>query len=52
VKDSHRTKTHPGTRRTLSILWGTRALPGRAETAGAWYRALLSDLGATTEIVA
>ena len=51
VKDSHRTKTHPATGRTLSVIWGTRALPGRsAETAG-WYRGLLATLGATTELV-
>ncbi|UQA58419.1 phenylalanine--tRNA ligase beta subunit-related protein [Polyangium aurulentum] len=49
VKDAQRTKTHPGTRRTLSILWGTRALPGRAREAAAWYRSLLEGLGATTE---
>src|SRR3954454_17640192 len=30
VKDSHRTKTNPATRHTLSVIWGTRALPGRA----------------------
>lgn len=51
VKDSHRTKTSPATRRTLSVIWGTRALPGRAAEAGAWYRDLLAPLGATTEIV-
>lgn len=48
VKDSQRTKTHDGTRRTLSIVWGTSALPGRAEACGAWYRELLEKLGATT----
>lgn len=52
VKDSHRTKTHAGTRRTLSVVWGTRALPGRADAATAWYRDLLAGLGATTEILA
>jgi DNA/RNA-binding domain of Phe-tRNA-synthetase-like protein len=52
VKDSHRTKTHAGTRRTLSVIWGTRALPGRAAAAAAWYRELLTRLGAMTEIVA
>jgi DNA/RNA-binding domain of Phe-tRNA-synthetase-like protein len=30
VKDAQRTKTNEGTRRTLSIIWGTTALPGRA----------------------
>ncbi len=48
VKDAQRTKTHAGTRRTLSIVWGTRALPGRARDAAAWYRGLLAERGATT----
>lgn len=51
VKDAQRTKTHPGTTRTLSIVWGTTALPGRAARAAAWYRELLGKLGATTEAV-
>jgi DNA/RNA-binding domain of Phe-tRNA-synthetase-like protein len=51
VKDSHRTKTHAETARTLSVIWGTRALPGRAAAAAAWYRELLAGLGAKTEIV-
>jgi DNA/RNA-binding domain of Phe-tRNA-synthetase-like protein len=49
VKDSQRTKTHGGTRRTLNVLWGTRALPGRAARAFDWYRELLERLGATVE---
>jgi len=49
VKDSQRSKTHPGTLRTLSVLWGSTALPGRAEQASAWYRQLLATVGATTE---
>lgn len=49
VKDSQRTKTHAGTRRTLSVIWGTTALPGRAAQAATWYRELLRDhLGAAT----
>lgn len=48
VKDAHRTKTTAATTRTLSILWGTRALPGRAAAAAAWYRELLAEVGATT----
>lgn len=51
VKDSHRTKTHAGTTRTLSLVWGTTALPGRAAQATAWYRELLHALGASTEPV-
>lgn len=49
VKDSQRTKTHPGTTRTLSLVWGTKALPGRAEQTTTWYRDLLHTLGAATE---
>jgi DNA/RNA-binding domain of Phe-tRNA-synthetase-like protein len=52
VKDAQRTKTHEGTTRTLSVVWGSKSLPGRAAEAGAWYRALLAELGATTEIIA
>lgn len=48
VKDSQRTKTTPQTTKTLSILWGTSALPGRAQAATSWYRALLESVGAQT----
>jgi DNA/RNA-binding domain of Phe-tRNA-synthetase-like protein len=51
VKDAQRTKTHAGTRRTLTLIWGTNAFPGRAAEAAAWYRDLLARLGATTETV-
>jgi DNA/RNA-binding domain of Phe-tRNA-synthetase-like protein len=51
VKDARRTKTGADTRRTLSLLWGTVALPGRAARAEAWYRSLLERRGATTEAV-
>lgn len=50
VKDAQRTKTHAGTRTTVSIVWGTRALPGRTAATTAWYRALSEAvMGATTE---
>jgi DNA/RNA-binding domain of Phe-tRNA-synthetase-like protein len=49
VKDAQRTKTSPGTVHTLSVLWGTTALPGRTAAALAWYRALLEGLGAAVE---
>ena len=49
VKDSQRTKTSPATRRTLSLIWGTGELPGRAAVAEAWYRDLLQAHGATVE---
>lgn len=45
VKDSQRTKTHGLTRETLTVIWGTQALPGRSEAALAWYLELLSELG-------
>jgi DNA/RNA-binding domain of Phe-tRNA-synthetase-like protein len=48
VKDSQRTKTHAATRRTLSVLWGTRAQPGASARAAAWYRELLARAGART----
>ncbi len=37
--------------RTLSVVWGTRALPGRARQAAQWYRRLLEQAGARTEDV-
>jgi DNA/RNA-binding domain of Phe-tRNA-synthetase-like protein len=51
VKDAQRTKTGPDTRRTLTLIWGTTALPGRAGEAESWYRSLLQAQGATTETV-
>ena len=51
VKDAQRTKTHAGTRRTLSIVWGTNALPGRAAQTASWYQSLLRQAGATVEDV-
>jgi DNA/RNA-binding domain of Phe-tRNA-synthetase-like protein len=49
VKDAQRTKTGETTRRTLSLIWGTVALPGRAERAEQWYRSLLERQGAKAE---
>src|SRR5262249_3578953 len=48
VKDAQHTKTTADTRRTLSLVWGTTALPGRAGQATAWYRELLRRAGAPT----
>jgi DNA/RNA-binding domain of Phe-tRNA-synthetase-like protein len=48
VKDAQRTKTDDATRRTLSLVWGTVALPGRTEQTEAWYRSLLEQHGAAT----
>jgi DNA/RNA-binding domain of Phe-tRNA-synthetase-like protein len=49
VKDSQRTKTLGTTTRTLSVVWGTRALPGTMARAVAWYRELLGSAGARSE---
>jgi DNA/RNA-binding domain of Phe-tRNA-synthetase-like protein len=49
VKDAQRTKTSAETRRVLVVVWGTHALPGRAQGAAAWYRGLLVEVGAMTE---
>ena len=48
VKDAQRTKTDSNTIQTLTVIWGTTALPDRAVQAEAWYRQLLHQLGAST----
>jgi DNA/RNA-binding domain of Phe-tRNA-synthetase-like protein len=48
VKDAQRTKTDATTRRTLSLIWGTTALPCRSAQAETWYRSLLESHGAMT----
>jgi DNA/RNA-binding domain of Phe-tRNA-synthetase-like protein len=48
VKDAQRTKTHDDTRVTLTIVWGTVALPGRTAATVRWYRELLDTLPGTT----
>jgi DNA/RNA-binding domain of Phe-tRNA-synthetase-like protein len=50
VKDAQRTKTTPATRRTLSLIWGTTALPGRAEQTEKWYRELLGPSARATPL--
>ena len=50
VKDAQRTKTHADTRAAIAIVWGSRALPGRAARATAWYRALAAPLGAIEDV--
>jgi DNA/RNA-binding domain of Phe-tRNA-synthetase-like protein len=53
VKDAQRTKTHDGTRTTLSIVWGSNQLAGRTQAATHWYRQLVAEIpGATLEDVA
>jgi len=48
VKDCQRTKTHPGTRRTLSVVWGCAGHEARLEQAVAWYREILERAGGRT----
>ena len=48
VKDAQRTKTHAGTTRTLSVLWGVRGHEAALAAATEWYRELLEAVGATT----
>jgi DNA/RNA-binding domain of Phe-tRNA-synthetase-like protein len=48
VKDAQRTKTHDGTTRTLAVVWGTNALPGRTREATQWYRDLVATIPGTT----
>jgi DNA/RNA-binding domain of Phe-tRNA-synthetase-like protein len=50
VKDAQRTKTSGSTVRTLSLIWGTTALPGRTVQAADWYRRLLEEQGITTRL--
>jgi DNA/RNA-binding domain of Phe-tRNA-synthetase-like protein len=45
VKDSQRTKTHAGTTRTLSIIWGVRSADDVASRAEHWYRDIIERLG-------
>jgi DNA/RNA-binding domain of Phe-tRNA-synthetase-like protein len=51
VKDAQRTKTSGETTRTLSLVWGTIALPGRAAETENWYRELLESHGGRTQRV-
>lgn len=47
VKDAQRTKTSPSTRRTLSVIWGTKSLPGYSAQVFDWYRSLLEPFVVT-----
>jgi DNA/RNA-binding domain of Phe-tRNA-synthetase-like protein len=51
VKDAQRTKVDAGTRRTLSVIWGTNSLPGRAVETARWYRHMLEQHGVVTNTV-
>jgi hypothetical protein len=51
IKDPQRSKTTPDTRRTLTLVYGTRALPGRAHAAAAWLIALHEAAGGACTLV-
>jgi DNA/RNA-binding domain of Phe-tRNA-synthetase-like protein len=51
VKDAQRTKTSPGTLRTLSVVWAGEGLEERLRRTTFWYRELLERAGARTESV-
>jgi hypothetical protein len=46
IKDPMHAKTTPETRRVLTMVWGTRALPGRAEATMSWLEGAYRTLGA------
>lgn len=43
VKDAQRTKTTPATTRVMYVVWGTKAVPGRAAAAAEWCRKLVGE---------
>jgi DNA/RNA-binding domain of Phe-tRNA-synthetase-like protein len=51
VKDSQRAKTHEASTRTLTLIWGTAALPGRAQALLDWHIELNERLGGRCERV-
>lgn len=51
VKDAQRTKTHAGTTRTLSVIWGVRGHEPALAAATAWYRSLLEAASAVVSEV-
>jgi DNA/RNA-binding domain of Phe-tRNA-synthetase-like protein len=51
VRDAQRTKTRDATTMTLSVLWGCAGFEAPLSEAVEWYRALLGQVGATTEAV-
>ncbi len=51
VKDSQRAKTTDESRRTITVIWGTRELPGRAQAVLDWHVALNERLGGQCERV-
>ena len=51
VKDSQRAKTTDESRRTITVIWGTRELPGRSQAVLDWHVALNERLGGQCERV-
>ena len=49
VKDAQRTKTDETTRHTVTLVWGTVALPGLASAVADWQETLFARLGAVVE---
>jgi DNA/RNA-binding domain of Phe-tRNA-synthetase-like protein len=48
VKDAQRTKTHEGTTRTLTVIWGVEGFQDRLAAALEWYQEILERAGAST----
>jgi DNA/RNA-binding domain of Phe-tRNA-synthetase-like protein len=51
VKDAERTKTTPGTRATLTVVWGSRQLQEHTDAALQFYERQLREAGAAIEPV-
>ncbi|MGD2121088.1 MAG: hypothetical protein PVJ76_05060 [Gemmatimonadota bacterium] len=51
VKDAQRTKTHEGTTKTLTVMWGAVGFEDQRDTAVAWYQELLKRFGAVVGTV-
>jgi DNA/RNA-binding domain of Phe-tRNA-synthetase-like protein len=49
VKDSQRTKTSSQTQSTLTVIWGSTALPGYSSQVFQWYSTLLQQAGAQVQ---
>jgi DNA/RNA-binding domain of Phe-tRNA-synthetase-like protein len=47
VKDAHRTKTHDGTTRTLTVIWGVAGYEGPLAATVSWYQEILQRLEAS-----
>jgi hypothetical protein len=51
VKDAQRTKTHDGTTRTLTVIWGVEGFEENLLAALEWYGEILEGLGAEVRAV-